>query len=226
MTDGHRGYAIAKHRNRLRGTQIHQNEEHNRHEGFGNCTPLTWYDQNKQMRRASVTPEHHTTLWAAEPSPASPNSHPRPSHRPQSCQWAWTAPTKGLTISANAAPDVSCASNNPTVTCRRTQPSSMKFTTKAKVSQPVRDIHKSKVIEAVWQLSMSGVTNRSIVLVSIAGICSRTNCFRLGQTTFGSLRIISLRSHADSTILRDSYPLAMNKTRSSRNRCCCTSFFA
>jgi hypothetical protein len=75
----------------------------------------------------------------------------------------------------------------------------MKLTTKAKVSNPALDIHKSNVIDIVTQLAIAGSTYRSIVFAKRTGMYSCTSAFRVGNFTFGSRRITNRRSQGLST---------------------------
>lgn len=69
----------------------------------------------------------------------------------------WYCVNKGFTISANVAPVMLSASNNPIVTWWGYQVPSMKFTIKKNVSYRVLDIQRSKLIFAfhIWLIKIT-----------------------------------------------------------------------
>jgi hypothetical protein len=99
----------------------------------------------------------------------------------------------GNTYIAIANPIISMASKSPTITWQGAHYDFMKLITRANVSCPNLDIHKSK--DVITQESKARITYYSMVLATNEGMTCGTICIWFGNTTWGFWHMTKCLNH-------------------------------
>lgn len=110
-------------------------------------------------------------------------------------------------------------SNRPIVTWQSTHYSLIKLIANAKVSKLNMKHLESNVTMDVAHCAMEGNRYNSILLTNILGVCYWTTCLQDGNFNLSHCHITRHGNHEFFTIGISMYPLAMNRTKISMNRC-------